>query len=41
MADYREEFQKLLESLYIPIVGDEKKSSGIIPILKLRTTKRS
>ena len=25
MADYREEFQKLFESLYIPIVGDEAK----------------
>lgn len=25
MADYREEFQRLFESLYIPIVGDEKK----------------
>ena len=25
MADYREEFQRLFESLYIPIVGDEKR----------------
>ena len=25
MADYRDEFQKLFESLYIPIVGDEAK----------------
>lgn len=25
MADYRDEFQRLFESLYIPIVGDEAK----------------
>ena len=28
MADYRDEFQKLLESTYIPTVGDRAKAGG-------------